>query len=157
AETSTFGRVVIVLSNDGRSLFPAGHAGFDSEQVQRIEHQCAHRWKFDNIAEICRAGASLGPNSFLLQPPQLDKSGPIPSSQQFEPNRFWENGSVVIVPLLSTRGIYVGALALDDPRDVTRVTAEEMSKIELLAGDLAVTIDNTALHRQLARSEKLAA
>src|SRR5262249_49187384 len=42
-------------------------------------------------------------------------------------------------------------------REVTLVTAEEMSKIELLAGDLAVTIDNTALHRQLARSEKLAA
>jgi two-component system NtrC family sensor kinase len=32
-----------------------------------------------------------------------------------------------------------------------------MSKIELLAGDLAVTIDNADLHRQLVRSEKLAA
>jgi two-component system NtrC family sensor kinase len=32
-----------------------------------------------------------------------------------------------------------------------------MSKIELLAGDLAVTLDNAALHRQLVRSEKLAA
>jgi two-component system NtrC family sensor kinase len=32
-----------------------------------------------------------------------------------------------------------------------------MAKIELLAGDLAVTVDNSALHRQLARAEKLAA
>jgi two-component system, NtrC family, sensor kinase len=157
AETSTFRRVLIVLSNDGRSLFPAGHAGFEPQQVQQIEYQCEQRWKLEHVAEVCRAGAKLGPNSFLLQPAQVDKYGPIPSSQQFEPNCVWENGSVVIVPLLSTRGIYVGGLALDDPRDVTRVTAEEMSKIELLAGDLAVTIDNTALHRQLARSEKLAA
>jgi len=63
----------------------------------------------------------------------------------------------VLVPLLSTRGAHVGCIALTDPRDVTRITGEEMSKIELLAGDLAVTIDNAALHRQLARSEKLAA
>jgi two-component system NtrC family sensor kinase len=51
----------------------------------------------------------------------------------------------------------VGVIALDDPRDLDRVNAEEMSKIELLAGDLAVTVDNTGLHRQLARAEKLAA
>jgi two-component system NtrC family sensor kinase len=37
------------------------------------------------------------------------------------------------------------------------VNAAELTKIELLAGDLAVTVDNTALHRQLARAEKLAA
>jgi two-component system NtrC family sensor kinase len=74
-----------------------------------------------------------------------------------EPNPYWENGNVVLVPLQSSRGAYVGGLVLDDPRDVSSVTAEEMSKIELLAGDLAVTIDNAALHRQLVRSEKLAA
>src|SRR5260370_3082375 len=51
----------------------------------------------------------------------------------------------------------MGCLGMDDPRDVTRVTAGEMSRIELLAGDLAVTLDNAALHRQLVRSEKLAA
>lgn len=62
-----------------------------------------------------------------------------------------------MVPLQSTRGAHVGCISLSDPRHVTRVNAEEMSKIELLAGDLAVTIDNAALHRQLARSEKLAA
>jgi len=157
AETSTFRRVIIVLSNDGRSVYPAGHAGFEPSEVRQIEYQCANRWKLDHVAEVCRAGARLGANSFLLQPAQADQYGPIPSSQQFEPNRFWENGSMVIVPLRSTRGIYVGGLGLDDPRDVTRVTAEEMSKIEMLAGDLAVTIDNAALHRQLARSEKLAA
>ena len=63
----------------------------------------------------------------------------------------------MLVPLRSMRGAHVGCIGLSDPRDVTRVNAEEMTKIELLAGDLAVTVDNAALHRQLARAEKLAA
>ena len=63
----------------------------------------------------------------------------------------------MLVPLQSMRGAHVGCIALTDPRNVTRVNAEEMTKIELLAGDLAVTVDNAALHRQLARAEKLAA
>jgi two-component system NtrC family sensor kinase len=55
------------------------------------------------------------------------------------------------------RGTHVGCIGLSDPRDVARVNAEELTKIELLAADLAVTVDNAALHRQLARAEKLAA
>jgi signal transduction histidine kinase len=156
-ETSTFERVSIILSTDARSLFVAGYAGLEPEAGRLLEDKCQHLWKLEQIAEICRAGARLGQNSFLLRPAQTDKYGPIPSKRQFAPNPYWENGSVVVVPLPSTRGSYLGCLALDDPRDVARVTAEEMSKIELLAGDLAVTIDNSALHRQLARSEKLAA
>jgi two-component system NtrC family sensor kinase len=46
---------------------------------------------------------------------------------------------------------------MDEPRDPARVNAEELSNIEMLAGDIAVTVDNGALHRQLVRSEKLAA
>jgi two-component system NtrC family sensor kinase len=61
------------------------------------------------------------------------------------------------VPFRSMRGAHLGCIAMSDPRDVTRVNAEELARIELLAGDLAVTVDNIALHKQLARSEKLAA
>jgi two-component system NtrC family sensor kinase len=46
---------------------------------------------------------------------------------------------------------------MDDPRDLKRINGEDLAKIELHAGDLAVTVDNTGLHRQLVRSEKLAA
>jgi two-component system NtrC family sensor kinase len=156
-ETSTFRRVVVLLSTEGRGLYAAGHAGFDAEAARQLEHRCARVWKLDYLAEACRLGAQLGRNSFLLQPAEIDRYSPIPSKEQFEPNPYWENGNVVLVPLQSSRGTYVGGLALDDPRDVSSVTAAEMSKIELLAGDLAVTIDNTDLHRQLVRSEKLAA
>jgi signal transduction histidine kinase len=157
SETSTFRRVLIVLSTQGRGLFAAGYAGFDSGEVRQLEQKCARIWKLEHLEEACRLGARLGQNSYLLQPADMDKYGPIPSKERFEPNPSWENGNVILVPLRSSRGGYVGGMALDDPRDAASVTVEEMSKIELLAGDLAVTIDNADLHRQLVRSEKLAA
>jgi two-component system, NtrC family, sensor kinase len=156
-ETSTFQRVLILLGADGGALVAAGHAGFEPEAVSYIEHRCAHVWRIEMIEQACKGGTKLGENSYLLKSAQVEDYGPAPSWRQFEPNDFWENGSAVIVPLQSTRGAVLGCVAMDDPRDVTRVTAEEMSQIELLAGDLAVTIDNAALHRQLVRSEKLAA
>jgi two-component system, NtrC family, sensor kinase len=156
-ETSTFGRATIILSNDLRSLFAAGYSGFNAKAVREMEYRCASVWRLDQLADACRSGEMLGPNSFLLRPTQIGKYGPVPSTIRYEASHYWENGSVVIVPLLTGRGVYVGCLGMDDPRDVTHVTAEEMSQIELLAGDLAVTLDNSALHRQLVRSEKLAA
>jgi two-component system NtrC family sensor kinase len=156
-ETSTFERVIVMLGTDGGALAVAGHAGFEPEAVRHIAQRCAHVWRIEMIEQACLAGTKLGENSYLLQAAQVDQYGFAPSARQFEPNDYWENGSAVIVPLQSTRGVVLGCLAMDDPRNVTRVTAEEMSQIELLARDLAVTIDNTALHRQLVRSEKLAA
>jgi two-component system NtrC family sensor kinase len=80
----------------------------------------------------------------------------IQSLEEYPPDSPWQSGDKVLVPLQSNRA-FIGCIALDDPRDADRVTAEELSKIELLAGDLAVTVDNGALQRQLVRSEKLAA
>jgi signal transduction histidine kinase len=156
-ETSTFRRVAIILSTEGPGMLAAGHAGFEPEAAAQLEYKCARVWTLDYVAEVCRLGVQLGQNSLLLRPADIDKYSPIPSKEQFPANPHWENGNVVLVPLRSSRGTYVGVLSLDDPRDVASVNAEEMSKIELLAGDLAVTIDSAALHRQLMRSEKLAA
>jgi two-component system, NtrC family, sensor kinase len=157
AETSTFQRAIIVLSTEGRALHLTGHAGFEASVVRQIERKCADSWTVDHIAQICKLGVPLGQNSLLLKAPDADKFGPVPSSRQFDPNPYWQHGDFVLVPLQLGGGNYAGVLALDDPRDVSAVTAEEMSKIELLVGDLAVTLDNSALHRQLVRSEKLAA
>lgn len=156
-ETSTFRRVSIILSTESRGLYTAGHAGLDPDQVQQLDYKCSHLWKLEYVSEICRQCARLGQNSFLVEAALADQYSPIPSKEQFDPNPYWKNGDVVLVPLRSSRGGYVGCITLDDPREVSSVTIQEMSKIELLAGDLAVTVDNNALHRQLVRSEKLAA
>lgn len=156
-ETSTFDRVVIILSPDARNLFCAGHAGYEGAAKTLLEHKCNEVWKFEDLVEACTVGQKLGERSVILRPEQMEKYGQIPSDASFEPSAHWVKGNQVLVPLRSMRGAHVGCIGLSDPRDVTRVNAEELTKIELLAGDLAVTVDNATLHRQLARSEKLAA
>jgi signal transduction histidine kinase len=155
-ETSTFRRTVIVLSADDRTLIVAGQSGMDEQGAAELRQKCT-QWKIDNLSEMWRIGQKIGQNSFLLTPEQAQKYNCVRSQLKYPANPQWVNGNKLFVPLQSTRGTHVGYISLDDPRDVTRVTAEEMSKIELLARDLAVTIDNTTLHRQLVRSEKLAA
>jgi two-component system, NtrC family, sensor kinase len=156
-ETSTFDRVVIILSPDGRNLFCAGQAGYEGAAKTLLEHKCNEVWKFEDLVEACTVGQKLGERSVILRPEQMEKYGQVPSDTSFEPSTHWIKGNHILVPLRSMRGAHVGCIGLNDPRDVTRVNAEELTKIELLAGDLAVTVDNTALHRQLARAEKLAA
>jgi two-component system NtrC family sensor kinase len=156
-ETSTFDRVVIILSHDGRNLYCAGHAGYEGNAKTLIEHKCNEVWKFEDLVEACTVGQRLGERSVKLSPEQMKKYGQVPSDARFVPSKHWVKGNQVLVSLRSMRGAHVGCIGLSDPRDVTRVNAEELTKIELLAADLAVTVDNTALHRQLARAEKLAA
>lgn len=154
-DTSTFGRVAILLAGDDRVLFVAGSSGMEEQDEAELKRRC-RQWKIDSLQELDRV-QKLGQNSFLLTPEQAEQSNCIRSRQEYPPNPYWNSGNEVIVPLQSTRGTHVGCISLDEPVNVARVTAEEMSKIELLARDLAVTIDNTTLHRQLVRSEKLAA
>ncbi|MBZ5508866.1 MAG: GHKL domain-containing protein [Acidobacteriia bacterium] len=156
-ETSTFERVAIILSPDGSSLYAAGYCGYEGEAAKLLESKCSEVWKFADLVEACTVGAKLGERSVLLRPEQMAKYGQIPSTMHYEPTQQWTKGNLVLVPLQSMRGAHVGCIALNDPRDVTRVNAAEMTRIEMLAGDLAVTVDNAALHRQLARAEKLAA
>lgn len=157
SETSTFRRVTILLSTDGKTLYPAGLAGMDAEKVKLISDYCANQWRMGKVVEVCRAGTLLGENSRLVRASQLAGHPTVPSQEQYPPASPWQNGDKVLIPLQSARGAFIGCMSLDDPRDSSRVTSEELSKIELLAGDLAITVDNTSLHRQLVRSEKLAA
>jgi two-component system, NtrC family, sensor kinase len=156
-ETSTFRRVSIILSTDSRTLYLAGHAGLDEPAVEQIKQNCAKLWTVDHIVEIFQIGSRLGSTSRLLRAADLGKYNLSLSDNAVPVDPRWSKGDRIFIPLQSTRGAYVGTISVDDPQDLDRVNAEEMSKIELLAGDLAVTVDNASLHRQLARAEKLAA
>ena len=156
-ETSTFSRVCIVLTNDGKRLYPAGYAGLNSDAIAQVEANCASYWNMDHVIEIFSRGERLGLTSRLIRAHELEKYRLSVSPRAYEPDSRWQKGDRVFIPLQSTRGAYVGCISMDDPRDLSRVNAEEMAKIELMAGDLAVMVDNASLHRQLLRSEKLAA
>jgi signal transduction histidine kinase len=157
SETSTFRRVLILLSNDGKMLFTAGHAGMDSATVAVVQHNCAKVWRLENLPVIYQRGGRLGETSVLVRAPFLKGYETIASRLEYPQECSWQNGDKVFIPLQSARGAIVGCISMDEPRDPARVNAEELSNIEMLAGDLAVTVDNAALHRQLVRSEKLAA
>lgn len=156
AETSNFQHVAILLGADDRSLYLAGYSGLSERLINFIRRESA-QWRLENISELCRIGLKVGQNSYLVNREQMQKFVMPESIEEIQPNPAWEEGCRLLVPLQSTRGAYVGCISLSRPRDVQRINAEETSKIELLGGDLAVTIDNAALHRQLVRSEKLAA
>lgn len=155
-ETSNFQRAIILLGTDDKGMYLAGHSGISAENVVQLK-KFAPKWRIEDVAEVCRTGSKIGANSYLMSPEQVEKYSPLREDKEVAPNPYWKQGSRVVVPLQSTHGAYVGCITLDGPLDVARVTPEEMSKIELLGGDLAVTIGNTTLHRQLLRSEKLAA
>jgi two-component system, NtrC family, sensor kinase len=157
AETSTFSRVCIVLTNDGKTLFLAGHVGMEPQAIAQIEANCAGFWNMEHLFEIFQRGEKIGQNSRMIRADELEPFNLSTSSRVYPPDPRWQNGDRVFIPLQSTRGAYVGCISMDDPRDLRRINGEDLAKIELLAGDLAVTVDNAGLHRQLVRSEKLAA
>lgn len=153
---SNFRRVAINWESEEGKLEVAGESGLSAEASRELREKVQH-WTTADIAEVCSVARPIGPNSFLAKYRDLAKFDPVRSREQFEPNPVWENGDEVFIPLRSSSGRYLGSISLDDPKDVTRVTPEEMSKIELLAADLSVSFENTALQQQLIRSEKLAA
>ena len=155
-ETSNFQHAIVLLGTDDNGMYVAGHSGISEDDVAQLK-KFAPRWRLQDVADVCRVATRIGPNSYLMSPELVAKYTPLTAGEEVFPNPHWQTGSRVVVPLQSTHGGYVGCITLDAPLEVERVTAEEMSKIELLGGDLAVTVGNTALHRQLLRSEKLAA
>jgi two-component system NtrC family sensor kinase len=99
----------------------------------------------------------LGKNSYVLPPreairfPECVK--PDASCRVNEgPGR-----EELLIPLCSAGGAYLGCIRLAAPRDETAIETVELSRIEMLAGDLAVAVELKALHTQLVWSEKLAA
>src|SRR5262249_42507597 len=119
-ETSTFDRVVIILTADGENLYAAGHSGYVGEAAQLIEHKCSKVWKFRDLVEACKVGSRLGQSSVRLSPEQMAKYGQVPSRTKYQATQFWQKGNQVLVPLQSTRGAHVGCISLSDPRHVTR-------------------------------------
>jgi len=153
---SNFRRVAINWENEEGKLEIAGESGLSPEASRELQDKVQH-WTGADIAEISSLGRPVGSSSILIKYRDLARFDPVRSVEQFAPNPLWENGDEVIIPLRSSTGRCRGCISLDDPKDVTRVTSEEMSKIELLAADLSVSFENEALQQQLIRSEKLAA
>jgi len=144
---TSFPRAALFLARDDRSLRLGGCTGFSAAQKSAFEER-SKAWTIEKVKELCKQGTQLGNNSFLIR--SADGGAGSLSATEHE----------VLVPLVSWRGSHLGCLCLSatptSEDNASNETAEIM-KLEVLASDLAVTIENSRLHHQLVRSEKLAA
>ena len=136
SSASSFSRVALFLTGESKSLYLASSYGFSSSEMEQLEQRTT-AWTIESLKEFCAAGHPLGNNSVRVS---LDGAA-----------------SEVLIPLVSSRGSYMGCFCLSGHENESGIDVAEMMKLEVLASDLAVTIENTRLHHQLARSEKLAA
>jgi signal transduction histidine kinase len=143
---TSFPRAALFLARDDRSLRLGGSTGFSPAEKLRFEER-SKAWTIEKVKDLCKQGTQLGNNSFLIRSTEV---GADSRAAEHE----------VLVPLVSWRGSHLGCLCLSAAHvsqdSLTNETAEIM-KLEVLASDLAVTIENSRLHHQLVRSEKLAA
>jgi len=154
-EVSNFRRAAIELDGGTHGLLVAGSSGVLPAEMVLLREK-SRTWNVDTIKEFCNHGRQIGPNSFLLSASEAAKYDPLKSSLNYNPNSYWNTGDELVIPLCSARGGYLGCIALDDPREVEKVNAQELARIELLAADLAVALELKSLQSQLIRSEKLA-
>ncbi|MFZ0214258.1 MAG: ATP-binding protein [Candidatus Acidiferrales bacterium] len=147
-ETAGVHRAALILAREDGSLFLAGSSGFspvDQEALKKL----AMGWSLGRVGELCAAGQRVANNSFQLSPDTSIVSDGCSTAKSPEVPE-------VIVPLVTSRGTCLGWIVLS-PFDSSGLNSSEVMKVEMLAADLAVTIENTRLHHQLVRSEKLAA
>jgi signal transduction histidine kinase len=146
---TSFPRAALFLARDDRSLRLGGCTGFSSAEKLRFEER-SKAWTVEKVKDLCKQGTQLGNNSFLIRSTEGDANPRSADAAEHE----------VLVPLVSWRGSHLGCLCLSavqtTDESAVNETAEIM-KLEVLASDLAVTIENSRLHHQLVRSEKLAA
>lgn len=152
---SNYRRCAVILSDEQGTMHLAGHGGLSEQEAARIA-ETIQLATIEEVASRCRPEFRIANDSYRLRTEYFEDLGALRSQQHFPPNPNWRNGDELIVPLRSPRGNWVGLLSLDDPRDVWRVTREDLSSLELLASDIAVALENSSLHKQLVRSEKLA-
>ena len=155
-EVSNFSVAVVQLEDAERRLRVVGSSGLSPAASQRL-HAHTQDWTLDHIKILCSQSRLLGKNSYVLPPreairfPECVK--PDASCRVNEgPGR-----EELLIPLCSAGGAYLGCIRLAAPRDETAIETVELSRIEMLAGDLAVAVELKALHTQLVWSEKLAA
>ncbi len=150
-EVSNFSVAVVQLEDAERRLRVAGSSGLSAASLQRLQAQ-TQDWTLDHIKTLCSQSRLMGKNSYVLPPQET-----IPFPDLVKPNAHWKSREELLIPLCSAGGAYLGCIRVAAPRDAHTIDALELSRIEMLAGDLAVAVELKALHTQLVWSEKLAA
>lgn len=137
-KASSFDGAALFLNSEDRALRLAGSNGYPGELRSALEKRTAD-WTLETVKDACQQASRVGNNAFRLPA--------ISNGEELE----------VLIPLTSWRGSRLGCLLLTARGEGAELDTREITKLEVLASDLAVTIENSRLHHQLVRSEKLAA
>ena len=163
--TSSFRLVAIFVPDHGASVGLAASSGFTPSEAAALARQ-ATQWTARQFLEFCGSGSALGHNSFRVPPTGLLPARAMPSLASPEAVAPAHAAEVpmpemrmteVIVPLAPSRGAAMGWILLSAPEAAFEGSSSEITKVEMLAADLAVSLENSRLHHQLVHSEKLAA
>jgi signal transduction histidine kinase len=154
-EASTFQRAVILVADDQRNLYLGGSSGVDQAAVLLL-HEEVRKLTLGKVEHLLNLAGKLGPHSSRVPEELLCGICTLPRSTSYPASPMWISGDKIVVPLRSPSGPLMGCFSLDEPRDVNRVNAEELAAIEMLSADLAISMENSHLQRQLVTSEKLA-
>ena len=159
ADAAGFAKVLLILNTSDRRYNLAAMHGWDladqpniqkiTGNIQRedIEGLCAEENKFGQFfyrvprKNLVRFGAKY---------PEEGTDSSLNTASDLPNNDF------LFVPLRAKSGNIMGALGMREPVDSTRVNAEDLAPLELLALDLAVAMESATLQQNLVRSEKLA-
>lgn len=142
-QAANFRAAAVVVSSDDATLSIAGVSGRSLDDAQLFKNLPASLTS-GRVGELCAAGEKLGSNSFSLRPGTLGTGEDL---TQLE----------IVTPLISSRASCLGWIALAPAEKPRETILRELARVEMLAADLSITIENARLHHQLVRSEKLAA
>jgi signal transduction histidine kinase len=151
-EVSSFAAAVIQLEDADGQLSVVGSSG-SPIALRKLQ---ATDWTLDRVQSACSGTLRIGHNSFLLPREQTEVSE-ISDQEQQESDTVCRNGAVILIPLCSGIGTYLGCVRMLTRGPVLGLDALELARIEMVAADLAVAVQLKTLHRQLVWSEKLAA
>ena len=147
-------RVAAIALDDGLyGLRIAGVSGLSESCRIALEAE-AQKHSVKDIESFCVSAVGMGDNSFQIAPASDADGTP---DQPTRVRLFRDAGNQLIIPLRSARGSCLGCIALNEPANPDFIDPVELSRIELLANDLAVAMELRSLTQQLVRSEKLAA
>ncbi len=149
-EVSCFKGAVIQLEDSERRLQIRGSSGASPAYLERLQ-QRAQDAPPDWIRDLCGKARPVGKNSYLLPPEETitfhRRDGQTECCEAAE----------LLITLCSAGGACLGCIRLHTPPDPNAIDALELSRIEMLAADLAQAVERKALQTQLVWSEKLAA
>jgi K+-sensing histidine kinase KdpD len=143
-ENASFDHAAVILARDDGSLFLAG-ASRDGAENTRAFEKIAGGHDPGGIGALCAAGEKLGSNAFRVPAEMFPTGENAPAPE-------------IIVPLISSPATCLGWIALSPAKNRRNKTImPEIARVEMLAADLGVTMENARLHHQPVRTEKLAA